>query len=189
MQMMDIRFSSLVERKHVIVNGGLLVLTGIVLLLATGCGSTTHVPHGDYRAYTEVSEAAGDETARIRLRDGRLLVLKGLVVGPDSASGWAPTGKTRAFPTSSIRTVTLTSRGAGFWQGAGLGAASVIAVGLIVGSFQETEISGDLMTGGGLVLSIPAGLVTGLVGAGTGAKTVYRFTGPSQPERSRPDRP
>jgi hypothetical protein len=159
---------------------GVVPLLAGLLLVATGCSSTHQVSRTQSDGYARVTEAATGETARVHLRDGRTVKLNNLYVGPTSTTGVAPgSGQDRSFPTESIRKVELVDRSSGFWQGAGIGAGVLASSGLLVGAGEDDELGSALAMISGFVLSVPGGLIGGVVGAIRGQRETYRIQAPS----------
>lgn len=156
---------------------GLVPLLAGLLLVATGCSSTHQVSRTPSDGYARVTEAATGETARVHFRDGRTMKLDNLYVGPDSTTGLPPdSGQDRSFPTPSLQKIELVDRGAGFWQGAGVG----LGLGLMNGVVGAASSDDDLLGPAagfviGLATGIPLSLVGGLFGAASGQRDVYRF--------------
>ncbi|MFB6279521.1 MAG: hypothetical protein ABEK75_08440 [Salinibacter sp.] len=155
------------------------LLTGL-LLVATGCSSTQQVSRTRSDGYARVTEAATGETARVHLRDGRTVKLNNLYVGPTSTTGVVPgSGQKQSFSTASLQKVELVDRSSGFWQGAGIGAGVLAASGLLMGAGEDDELGSALAMISGFVLSVPGGLIGGVVGAIRGQRETYLMQAPS----------
>ena len=154
-----------------------LVLAGL-LPLAVGCTSTHQVTR-ESDGYARVTEDLTGKTVQVTLHDGRTMALKNFYVGPDSTTGTQPRGVDRTFPTSSLYKAEVTERGIGLFQGAGLGIATPLATGGVISLFEEDEfIPASALVA---LLSVPGGLIGGIIGVIRGHRDVYRFTnaGPS----------
>jgi len=154
------------------------VLVGL-LLIATGCTSTQKISPAASDGYARLTEAATGKTAQVYFRDGRTLELENLYVGVQSTRGTGPNGRRRAFATTSIWKVELVNRGTGFLQGAGLGIGGPLASGAVVSLAEEDEFIPAWALGA--VLSVPGGLLGGIVGAIRGQQDVYML-----PKRTSP---
>jgi hypothetical protein len=158
---------------------GLVPLLAGLLLVATGCSSTHQVSRTPSDGYARVTEAATGKTVKVHFRDGRVRELKNLYVGPDSTMGVVPQNQEeRSFPTASIWKVETTDRFVGFLEGAGLGVGVPTAGGLLLGGGGD-DFVGELVRKAGYRLSIPAGLIGGIIGTVRGHQETYYFEGPS----------
>lgn len=146
------------------------VLMGL-FLIATGCSSTQTISPAASDGYARLTEAATGKTAQVYFRDGRTLELEDLYVGVQSTRGTGPNGRRRAFETASVWKVELVNRGTGFLQGAGLGIGGPLASGAVVSLMEEDEFIPAWALGA--VLSVPGGLLGGIVGAVRGQQDVY----------------
>jgi len=154
---------------------GLVPLLAGLLLVATGCSSTQQVSRTQSDGYARVREAATGETAEVHFRDGRVKELKNLYVGPDSTMGVVPRSREgRSFPTASIQKVEMTDRTTGFLQGIGLGIGIPIAGGLLASGGGD-DLGSELVRGAGYVLSIPGGVIGGIIGTVRGRQETYYF--------------
>jgi hypothetical protein len=159
---------------------GLVPLLAGLLLVAAGCSSTHQVSRTQSDGYARVTEAATGETARVHFRDGRTTKLNNLYVGPTSTTGVLPgSGQDQSFPTDSIRKVELIDQGTGFFQGIGIGAGVPAASGLLVGVSEDDQLDGASAMISGFVLSVPGGLIGGVLGAIRGQRKTYRIQAPS----------
>lgn len=157
--------------------GPVPLLAGL-LLVATGCSSTHQVSRTPSDGYARVTEAATGKTVKVHFRDGRVMELTNLYVGPDSTMGVTPRNQEgRSFSTASIRKVETTDRATGFLQGAGLGIGVPIAGGFLAGGSGD-DLGSELVRGAGYVLSIPGGLIGGIIGTVRGHQEIYSFEDP-----------
>lgn len=157
----------------------LLLPLGVLCLLTAGCSTTHQVSHDAPRAHSRVTEAAQSETAHVHLADGRTLEWERLYMRPDSTSGRTPEGAEQTVSTSTVRKVEFVNRGIGFFQGAGLGGASVLGSGLLLSRTADDEFGRDLGALASVVLAVPTALLGGIIGAANGHRETYRFSGDS----------
>jgi hypothetical protein len=149
----------------------LVPLLAGAFLVATGCSSTYRITR-DSDGYSRVTEDLTGKTVRVTLRDGRTITLENLYVGPDSTMGVSPRGNGRVYPTSSLQEVEYFSRGMGFLRGAGVGVLGPVAAGLVAGGTGRdpgNRLSREI----GLALSVPGGLLGGLIGVIQGHRKTY----------------
>jgi hypothetical protein len=154
------------------------------LLFSIGCSTSYEVsssPNGG-SSFNAFNVEASERSATILLQDGGELGVRNIIASPDSTRFLnARTNETTVVPTHTIRTVVLTSAGAGFLDGlewgAGIGAVTGVTCGLIAykpGGEWGSDVAGISMIVGA-VGAVAGGVIGGIIGVSVGHSYRYEF--------------
>jgi hypothetical protein len=156
------------------------------LLFSIGCSTSYEVSSSPTAAssFNAFNVEASEKKATILFQDGGELGVRNIIASPDSTRFLnAKTNEITVVPTRAIKTVVLTSAGAGFLDGlewgAGIGAVTGVTFGLIaMGSSNSDEWGSDdagISMGVGAIGAVAGGVIGGIIGVSVGHSYRYEF--------------
>ena len=145
----------------------------IVCIIQMGCSSSSVVS-----SFNTFNVDVYDRSATIVFHNGSELDGRNIIASPDSTRFLnEKTDAITVVPTHTIRTVVLTSAGAGFLDGlewgAGIGAVMGFTLGYIAHGSGEHDVAYSM--GAGAIEAAVGGVIGGIIGVGVGHSYNYQF--------------
>lgn len=154
-------------------------LSGLCLLLATGCTHIRTVEAPDNEYLQSINRQTRNETVMVFFGDAQQALVNRLEMGPQVTT-WinTKTGRLQSVDTRSIQEVRVVDRVGGLIDGLGIGVALGASLGTVTGSGGEMadyENRSSKAAVGGLIGGMLMGGFGMIVGTTKGAKQCYRF--------------
>lgn len=163
-------------------------LSGLCLLLATGCTHIRTVEGPDNEYLQSINRQTRNETVMVFFGDQQQALVNRLEMGAHTTT-WisTKTGRMQSVDTKSIREVRVVDRVSGLIDGLGIGVALGASLGTMTGASGEMadyETRGSKAAVGGFIGGILMGGFGMIVGTTKGAKQCYRFRWDSDAQRN-----
>ncbi len=154
-------------------------LSGLCLLLATGCMHIRTVDGPDNEYLQSINRQTRDQAVMVYFGAGQQALVNDLEMGPQ-ATTWinTKTGRMQTIETRTIQEVRVVDRVSGLIDGLGIGVALGASLGTMTGysgEMADYEDRGSKAAVGGFVGGMLMGGFGMIVGTTKGAKQCYRF--------------